>query len=350
MLKYPNTLTDFRLLISESIWLEPEDFERAKNISQRVNPESSQWQIYLNTLALFALEKWLKESMPEQSISTSDRYIENTGRLNIGEFKVCAIATDNLLDELVELPRNVVESPELITHFYAIVEVLEEQEEVIFRGCLNYNQLSDYRDRTNRSPRSPQDNFYQLPLSLFDTEPNHLLFCCRFLEPTSISLPVTSQTTTAVPEEYIQKSTTKLSQWLQNVFDETWQTIDSLINSEANLEYALRNVNEEVKRAKLIDLGMQLGERNVALLVKIKEEPSGKLAVLIQLHPDGKTRHLPPNLKLILLSKAGQVLQQVESRTYDNYIQLKPIKGEKGKRFQIQVSLESFSITESFEL
>ena len=344
MLKYSNIPTDFRLLSPESIWLEPEDFDRAKNIMQRASHESTQWQIYLNTLGLFALEKWLKERMPEQSISTSERIIENTGRLDLGEFKVCAIATEHLLDELVKLPRNVVESPELTTHFYAILEVLEEQEEVIFRGCLNYNQLINYRDRTNLQP---QDDFYQLPLSLFDTEPNHLLFSCRFLEPTSIPLPV--EATTATSKEYIQ-NTTKLSQWLQNIFDETWQTIDSLINPEANLAYGLRNIDEEVKRAKLINLGMQLGEGNVALLVKIKGESNGKLAVSIQLHPDGEARHLPPNLKLILLSKAGKVLQEVQSRTQDNYIQLKSFKGERGKRFQIQVSLGSLSITEKFEL
>ncbi|WP_319423420.1 DUF1822 family protein [Pleurocapsa sp. FMAR1] len=348
MHKYPNTPTDFRLLLPESIWLESEDLDRAKNISKLASHESNQWQIYLNTLALFALEKWLKERMPEQSISKSDRIIENTGRLNIGEFKVCAIATENLLDELVELPRNVVESSELTTHFYVILEVLEEQEEAIFRGCLNYDQLINYREDINSQP---QDNFYQLPLSLFDPEPNHLLFYCRFLKPTSISLPVEAvNITTATSKEYIQKSTTKLSQWLQNVFDGTWQTIDSLINLEANLEYGLRNADEEVKRAKLINLGVQLGERNVALLVKIKAESNGKLVVSIQLHPGGEARHLPPNLKLILLSKAGKVLQEVQSRTQDNYIQLKPFRGERGKRFQIQVSLGSLSITENFEL
>ena len=343
MLKYPNTLTDFRLLLPESIWLEPEDFDRAKNISKQVNHESSQWQIYLNTLALSALEKWLKERMPAQSIITNERNIEPTCILNIGEFKVCAIATDNLLDELVKLPRTVVESPELTTHFYAIVEVLEEQEEVIFRGCLNYDELINYRERINLQP---QDNFYQLPLSLFDTEPNHLLFYCRFLEPTSIPLPVEAVNVTIAT----QKSTTKLSQWLQNVFDETWQTIDSLINPEANLVYGLRNANQEVKRAKFIDLGMQFGKQQLTLLVKIKSEPQENLSVSIQLHPSSEERHLPPNLKLILLSKAGKNLQEVQSRTQDNYIQLKPFKGEKGKRFQIQVSLGSLSTTENFEL
>ena len=348
MLASQNDLTDYRLLSPESIWLEPEDFNRAKNISSQIKNESSQWQIYLNTLALFALEKWFKERISEQSISISDRYIENTGMLDIGEFKVCGIATENLLHELVELPKNIVESPELASHFYIILEVLEEQEEVIFRGCLCYERLINYRDRTNLQP---QDNFYQLPLSLFDTEPNHLLLYCHFLEPTSIPLPVRSaQITTTKPPQYIQKSTTKLSQWLQNVFDETWQTIDSLINPEANLEYSLRNVDEGVKRAKLIDLGMQLGNQNVALLVNIKGETEGKLAILIQLHPGSEARYLPPNLKLILLSKAGKILQEVQSRTRDNCIQLKPFRGEKGKRFQIQVSLGSSSITENFEL
>ena len=348
MLKSPNNLTDFRLLFPEVIWLEPEYFDQAKNISSQVRDESSQWQIYLNTLALIALEEWLKERISEQSISKTNQIIENTGILNVGEFKVCVIATDNLLHELVDLPKNVVESPELATHFYVVLEVLEEQEEVIFRGCLCYDQLVNYRNHVNLQP---QDNFYQLPLSLFDTEPNHLLFYCRFLEPRSIPLPVVSaQITTAKPSEYIQKSTTKLSQWLQGVYDETWQTIDSLINPEANLAYSIRNVNEGVKRAKLINLGMQLGNQNVALLVNIKGGTDKKLAILIQLHPSGGAKYLPPNLKLILLSKAGKILQEVQSRIQDNYIQLKPFKGEKGKRFQIQVSLGSLSITENFEL
>lgn len=90
--------------------------------------------------------------------------------------------------------------------------------------------------------------------------------------------------------------------------------------------------------------------QNVALLVNIKEDTEGKLAILIQLHPSAGARYLPSNLKLILLSKAGKILQEVQSRTQDNYIQLKDFKGEKGKRFQIQVSLGSLSITEIFKL
>lgn len=344
MLELHNNLINFRTLTPESIWLESEDFDRAENNSIQAN-ESEQWQFYLNTLGLSALEKWLKERMPGQSISAREEMIENTVRLEVGDFKICAIVTDNLLDELVQLPKNVLESPELATHFYLILEVLEEEEEVIFRGCLDRDRLSSYHQRVIPL----EDDFYHLPLSLFDAEPNHLLFYCRFLEPASISLPIKTVQTTTETIEYVRENATKLSQWLQNVFDETWLTVESLISPGANLEYGLRNADKELKRAKLIDLGMQLGEQNIILLMKIKED-NEKLAVSVQLHPARGENYLPPNLKLILLSKAEKTLQEVESRTRDNCILLKSFKGEKGKRFKIRVSLGDLSVTENFEL
>ena len=228
MLKSLNNSTDFRILFQEFIFLEPEYFDQAKDISSQVRDESSQWQIYLNTLTLIALKEWLKERMLEQSISTTNQIIENTCSLKIGEFRVCVIATDNLLHELVYLPKNVVESPELATHFYVILEVLEEQEKVIFRGCLRYGQLVNYRNHVNLRP---QDNFYQLPLSLFDTEPNHLLFYCRFLEPTSIPIPVVSAQITA--EKPVDRGIERVSvlSWFQaeasNLIAEFgWRQID----------------------------------------------------------------------------------------------------------------------------
>ena len=348
MLTFHHKSTDFRTLLPEVIWLEPEYFEQAKNMSSQGRDESHQWQIYLNILGLLALEEWLQNKIPEKSITKIDRIIDNTCSLNVGDFKLCVITMDDLLHELVYLPQNIVESPELATHFYVILEILEEQAEVIVRGCLRYDQLLNYRHQVNLQP---QDNFYHLPLSVFDIEPNNLLFYCHFLEPSNIPLPIaSSEITTAKPVQHMQKSTTKLSQWLENIFDETWQNGDLLINPETNLAYSTRNIDDGTKRAKLIDLGIQLGNQNVALLINITEEAGGKLAILVQLHPVNGERYLPPNLQLTLLSKAGKNLQEVQSRTHDNYIQLKRFTGEVGKRFQIQVSLGNLSITENFEL
>lgn len=348
MTNSPVNSTDLRLLLSEVIWLESEHFQQATEISLQVTGEAYQWQTYVNSLALLAFEEWLSERMPEQQIKREPNII-NCCNLKVGEFKLNLIATEHLLDEVVKIPQNVIEQPELAAHFYIVLEVLEEEEQVIIRGFLRYDQVVNYCSGVNLQPLT--QGCYQLPLEEFDAEPNHLLFYSRFLEPTAIPLPVASTESSSVSIlTYMQEARTKLSQWLEGVFDESWQAIDALINPEANLAFSTRSVEQGAKRCKLIDLGMQLGNQTVALLVSITEAAEDKLGILVQLHPACGQQYLPPMLKLTLLSKAGKTLQEVSARGQDNYIQLKPFKGEPGKRFSIEVSLENISIKEDFEL
>lgn len=336
--------TDIRLLLPESIWLESEHFEEAKKISDRANHEADNWQTYLNALALLGFEEWLSTRINQQSIKRDS----NISYLKVGEFKLCLIATENILDEEVNLAVDFIDKPELAAHFYVLLEVLEEQEEVIIRGFLRDDELVNYKTRVKLQPR---DGFYRLPLAEFDPEPNHLIFYSRFLEPTAIVLPVVTETKA---EEnlvvHLQETTTKLSQWLQGVIDESWQAIDTLLSPEANLAFSTRSVEVATKRGKLIDLGIQLNYQTVALLVNITEEAEEKISISIQLHPTGKEKYLPRNIKVTLLSKVGKILQQIEARGQDNYIQLKLFKGERGKRFSIEVSLDDLSVRENFEL
>ena len=348
MVDFLGNSTDFRMLLPEVIGLKPEYFEQARETRNQVRNEAYQWQSYLNALALQSFEGWLKERVQNQTVSRDKNIIADGSYLKVGEFKFLVIATEHLLDEVVNVPQDGIDNPEEAANFYVLVEVLEEQEEVVLRGFMRYDQLVNYRSKVNL--QLLEDSYYQLPLSEFDAEPNHLLYYCRFLEPTAIPLEISAETKTEeMLVEHLKKTTTKLSQWLQGVFDEGWQAIDSLINPEANLALRIRSVEEGVKKCKLIDLGVQLGNQTVALLVNITEAEE-KLGILIQLHPTGGKRYLPHNLKLTLLSKPGKILQQVQARSQDNYIQLKPFKGEVGKLFSIEVSLLDISAREDFEL
>jgi hypothetical protein len=78
------------------------------------------------------------------------------------------------------------------------------------------------------------------------------------------------------------------------------------------------NQREGAKRGKLIDLGMELQGQRVVLLVNVTEEADNQLSVLVQLHPAGEERYLPPQIALTLLSQAGKKLQEFRSRTQDN--------------------------------
>lgn len=356
MLDLLMNLNDFRLLFPEAIELENEDFQQAKGISNKLASEAHQWQTYLNVLALVGFEKWLMERMPEQIVERNITKIDNAGYLNLKGFKFCLIATEHLLDEIVTVSQDVIFNSQLAAHFYVVVEVLEEEEQVIIRGFQRGDKLVDYlpKDRVNNQ----SNGLAIVPLSAFDSEPNHLLSYCRLLAPTTIPLPFRSSENSVAESlikatdqlsEYWNENRTKLSQWLGGVFDSSWQAIDALISPETNLASSVRNAESGAKRGKLIDLGMQLGNQTFVLLVNVIEEAEEKLSILIQLHPTGGKRYLPSDLKVILLSKAGKTLQEVTSRSQDNYIQLKAFKGEPGKRFSIAVTLNNVSVREDFE-
>jgi hypothetical protein len=329
----------------EIIWLEPEHIERATAVRDRTSNESQQWQVYLNTLALLGLEEWLRERIPDVIINRESDINKPASYLKFGDFKVCVIATENLLDEIVHLPQDVLAQPELAAHFYVIIEVLEEEEQVIIRGFQRYDLLNNYRLQVNLSVQS--DGCHPFPLSVFDAEPNRLLAYCRHLEPSAITLPVRERGL-----EVFRETRTKLSRWLQGIVDEGWQTIDALINSEANLALATRNIVLETgtKAGKLINLGMQLGSQTVAMLITVTQEAEEKIGISLQVYPTGGESYLPSDLQLTLLSKAGKILQQVRSRSQDSYIQLKSFKGEPGKRFSIAIALGDVSVKEEFEL
>lgn len=346
-----NTLVnsnDLRLSLPEVIWLESEHFARASKISNQVIDEAHQWQTYLNALGLLGFEQWLKERIQKQPVTRDTNTIQAVGNLNVGDFKLSVIATEHLLDEVVNIPQDAIDKSEMAAHFYVVLEVLEEEEQVIIRGFMRYDQLINYRNSFNLQIR---DGCYKLPLEEFDTEPNHLLYYSRYLEPTAIPLPIVSNKRVEENlQRYLKQTRTVLSHWLQDICDESWLSFDTLISPEANLAFSTRRIMAGTNRGKIIDLGMQLGNQTLALLVNITPDAEDKLGILVQLHPTNGERYLPHNVKLTLLSKAGKTLQEVSSRREDNYIQLKPFKGEAGKQFSIEVSLLDISVREDFEL
>lgn len=350
---------NFRVLIPEIIHLESEHFERAKNIYLQTNDELKKWESHLNSLALVAFKDWLNEKLSQYDLDLDMGIIEDSYYLTAGEFKYCLITVEHVLDEIVSISKSIINVSTMIADFYILIEVLEEEEEVIIKGFLSYENLSNYCCQV--MPKLSNDDYYQIPLSVFDSEPNHLLLCHQFAEIAELS-PAKNRTNIIVekvlPEELdivdkLERKIPKLSQWFKNIFDEGWLTIDKLTKVEEKLAFnGIRKVVSGIgiRRGKLIDLEIQLGKNTVALLVNIVEVTDSKFSILVQLHPTGKNKYLPHHLQLIMFSKAGKILQEVEARTQDNYIQLIPFKGESGKRFSIEVALGNVSVKESFEI
>ncbi len=148
------------------------------------------------------------------------------------------------------------------------------------------------------------------------------------------------------------ESPVSLSQWLQGQFKASWQSLDDLLNTDTAFAFAYRTEilsdSKAIKRAKLLNLGLQLGGQAVALLVAILPEPEQRLSISVQVHPMGQLAYLPAGLHISLRLESGETLQEVRSRSHDNYIQLRQFHGSLTERFKVQVSLDTVCVTESF--
>lgn len=194
-------LLDVEVLPLSSITLSTDVITQAVQLSQPIVHEARQWQTYLNALALFGFEQWLKERTPELSCNreqssvfhpTVANAIASVCHLEVNGFKLCLLATDTLIDEEITVPRAVVDIPEFVPHFYVLVDVREEQEIVRVFGLLSYQQLMERRATVEL--QADEDWTYQLPLTWFESDPDSLLLYLRGLNPAAIPLPTVPST------------------------------------------------------------------------------------------------------------------------------------------------------------
>lgn len=166
------------------------------------------------------------------------------------------------------------------------------------------------------------------------------------------------QSSVVTQAETTTKTLVNLNQWLQNVFEAGWEKVEALLMPTASPAFSFRKVepvrdtnfshlDTKVRRAKLIDLGMQLAGHSVALIVELKPESDQKTGILLQVHPTESQTFLPPLLQLVVIDESGANFLEAKARRADNYIQLQ-FSGRPGERFSVKVALDNISITENF--
>ncbi len=160
-----------------------------------------------------------------------------------------------------------------------------------------------------------------------------------------------------------------LSQWLENIIEEGWQSIEALLGQDdqklalgyrggsklastaqrpANQDAAFQLARETIPRVKLIDLGMGTGSPSVVLLVAVAPENDAEVGIRVQVHPPLGQTYLPANLNLALLSDTGETLREIPSRRLDNFIQLPYFRCCPGERFSLQLTFNQTQVTEDF--
>ena len=158
----------------------------------------------------------------------------------------------------------------------------------------------------------------------------------------------------------LSRTRVNLSQWIENVFETSWQTVESLLPpAQPSLAFNFRsNLNAievfedkpgdpKIRRAKTIDLGMQLNSHPVTLGVEVTPQSEYKTNILLKLQPINNQDYLPPHLQMIVLDESDTIFLEAIARIADNYIQLE-FSGISGEKFSVKVALGDASTTEYF--
>ncbi len=211
---------DYHVLPLSAIALSAEQLEAAAQQSEAIPNLDQRWSVYLHRLALTGLSHWLEERAAELPMqldygSMRDAAVANvvdavTG-LEVNGVRLCVITNGQIDDAVVSVPCAVVDLPDFTPHVYVLVEVLEEQEQVRVAGYVLRSQLVQHQSELTAQP----DWSYQLPLTWFDTDVDHLLLQLRLGQIAPAPQPVLA---TVTPTDQAA-----LRQRLQQ-FTADWQT------------------------------------------------------------------------------------------------------------------------------
>jgi hypothetical protein len=148
------------------------------------------------------------------------------------------------------------------------------------------------------------------------------------------------------PKTEASSSLVKIGQWLDGAVDAGWQTLEHLLNPQ-QLGLAFKNA-VSMTRGQKIDFGAEVEGISVALVVKIASEGEGEVDILTQVYPVGQNV-LPEGVKLSIRDESGATVLEVTSRDEDNWIQLE-FTAELAEKFQVKLVYRDLQQTREFQV
>ena len=147
---------------------------------------------------------------------------------------------------------------------------------------------------------------------------------------------------------------THLTQWLKGSLGKGWQRLEDLIVPEnlfppnpPALQFRGAVTPLSTVCGKYLDWHLPTGEQeNLVLVVGVMPAQKSEMNIWVKLCPQQSSTYLPSKLEVVVLDEQNTAVMQAQSRQTE-MIQLK-FGGQIGEKFSIKVSLDEFSKVESF--
>ena len=297
----------------------------------QANPRKAR-QVYLNTLAVWAVNAYLEALGFETNLDTSDS--QDMIMVSLSD---CA---DLVVSHLGKLEcRPVLPDSETL---YIPESVWQERV-----GYVAAQFDSEFRQATLLGflPDVATETVLVRDLQSLDQ-------FLEFLEVATQSTEIAPPTSTPLNDGH-----TNLSRWLQGVFEEGWQTVQDLFSNEfSNPAIALRQAlkgaspisTNDFTAGKLLKLSLQLETPPLLLLIGVMPKEDNKVKVSVRLCSADDTVSLPAQIGLAITDRFEKELKSVQKPFEQDFIQLLPFTLRSGTPFAIRVSYGGVSITEQF--
>lgn len=368
-----------RILLSpDHLTLTSAQIHRATELSQTA-PTHQRWQVYLSALARLGVTQWFQERAPELSLDSEwfassrlrdlrvdhtqqDTLAQSLSNLTVGAFRLHLVTTDNLTDDVALVSRIMIEQPDLMPHFYLMVEVLEELAQVRVSGYLPAQQLIE-RCQATLLEREDAET-YLIPTDWFDADSGRLLLYLSCLEPSSVQITSTHPLTLSLPQRTVNAGFINAGLWLRNQLDQVAESLSwVLLPPSASL--AMRSVqfsSAQLDRVMtdLIDRGdielpPQIGHAyqeipfrttTLRLYALVWELPNAEgtpewMLLVILGTPTGA--QLPAEVRLQIRDETQLLANAVLELYPDSYLYAQ-VRGEQNEQFYITVLLEDEKI------
>ncbi|MBD2338142.1 DUF1822 family protein [Calothrix sp. FACHB-156] len=244
----------------------PEHFQRAASLSQSVHCSQQRWQVYLCALGVLGFEKWLKQRASDLEINIDSASIwqpetadllSAACNIQVGDFKICIITASVLTDQH-RVPNAVFDIPDFAAHFYVLIQIEEEQNQVAVSGFMNYEEYHRYQVKAQLPVE--EDWTYTLPQLWFNPDSNALLLNLRCLDPQAIQLPVTNRYTNKTA---LKQKLTTLKPQLQK--QQPWELLTvnegiTLLSSPELINWVHKAANPSLIQP-LINVGLWLNNQ-----------------------------------------------------------------------------------------
>lgn len=186
----PTDITpDWQSLNETRTELLPAHFQKAARLSQSIHLPQQRWEVYLCALGVLGFEQWLQDRAPDLQFECDRASIWQPAYANllaaacnilVGNFKVCLLTSSSV-------PFAVLDNPDFTAHFYVLMQVEEEEQQVAVSGFMSYEQYHKYQQTAHLEVES--DWTYTIPSTWFYSNPNTLLLNLRCLDANAIQLP-----------------------------------------------------------------------------------------------------------------------------------------------------------------